>query len=317
MEEDLRHRDPMQPAPNGPLEETTEKNLVSDSAAQTQNDDANSQTKSSDVDSEGQETDEQTSPALRERRKRTDSSTRSQKAWKVKGAEAKTNSHQATQPPTQAQSTPSQQTQEQMTAQSSVVPTEPQFEGRRLNDPWTFWYSKKEKRKKEYGKRSKKQQEEKGGILEIGTCRTVEEFWHIYCYLKRPNTLPKESNYHFFRNRLVPMWETFPRGGCFIIRVPKNERLVETWEELLFAMIGEAFDEPNVVGVVVSIRSKEDAVSIWMRSNQKTLRMKVSEKLKEILKLEKNAVIEYKDNSNAMRDRSTYKNAKKFLIVSS
>ncbi len=43
----------------------------------------------------------------------------------------------------------------------------------------------------------------------------------------------------------------------------------------LFAAIGEAFEEPNVVGVVVSIRSKEDAVSIWTRTNQQQIRYRV------------------------------------------
>jgi len=40
----------------------------------------------------------------------------------------------------------------------------------------------------------------------------------------------------------------------------------------LFAAIGELFEEPQVVGVEVSIRSKEDGLAVWTKTNQKRLR---------------------------------------------
>eukprot|EP01087_Luapelamoeba_hula_P020339 TRINITY_DN692_c1_g1_i1.p1 TRINITY_DN692_c1_g1~~TRINITY_DN692_c1_g1_i1.p1 ORF type:complete len:446 (-),score=138.23 TRINITY_DN692_c1_g1_i1:6-1343(-) len=157
--------------------------------------------------------------------------------------------------------------------------------------------------------------EHRGGLSQICTCTTVEEFWAQYSYLQRPAMLPKESNYYFFRNNAEPMWETFPKGGCFIVRIKKGVSLNLLWEELLFATIGEAFEEPNVIGVVVSIRSKEDALSVWTKVNSNSIRTRVGELLKDILSLDKNTVIAYKSHASAMRDKSTYKNAKKIFVA--
>jgi len=106
------------------------------------------------------------------------------------------------------------------------------------------------------------------------------------------------------------MWETFPKGGCFIKKIKKIEdnMLGRMWEELLFATIGEFFEDPDVVGVVLSIRPKEDALSIWNKDHQNlSLRFKIGEKLKEIWELPMDSQIEYKNHSASMKDRSTYR----------
>jgi len=191
--------------------------------------------------------------------------------------------------------------------------------GHRLQTPWTFWFSRKDKRRsnsmtagssgsnatmKEQGKTEHSQ-----NLVKIGTCRTVEEFWHNYVYTQRPSNLPKESNLYFFRNQLEPMWETFPKGGCFIIKIDKRAgALDKMWEELLFAAIGELFEEPQVVGVEVSIRSKEDGLAVWTKTNQKRLRFSTLEKLKLMLNL---VDVMYKSNATSIKDRSTYKNAQR------
>ena len=35
----------------------------------------------------------------------------------------------------------------------------------------------------------------------------------------------------------------------------------------LFAVIGELFEEPNVVGITMAIRSKNDMLSVWNKDN--------------------------------------------------
>jgi len=110
------------------------------------------------------------------------------------------------------------------------------------------------------------------------------------------------------------MWETFPKGGCFIIKIEKRTgSLDKMWEELLFALIGELFADPNVVGAEVSIRSREDGLAVWTKTNQPQLRLAIGEKLK--LLLSHNDVM-FKNNSASIKDRSTYKNVQKILVAS-
>lgn len=103
----------------------------------------------------------------------------------------------------------------------------------------------------------------------------------------------------------------------------------------IFAAIGEAFDDLDVVGVVLSIRPTGDVLSIWNGSRENpTQRQRIrfplafqqvffslnnigfiySEKLKEIWHLDPNSTIEYKAHSKSMKDGSTYRNGSTVLL---
>jgi translation initiation factor 4E len=99
----------------------------------------------------------------------------------------------------------------------------------------------------------------------LGCFNTIEGFYSFYIYLVRPSSLPKDINLSLFRGTVPATWESYPSGGCYLIRLKKKSsaKLDLSWESLLFAAIGEAFDEADVVGVTVGIRSKEDIVSVW------------------------------------------------------
>mmetsp|Transcript_29047 Transcript_29047/g.40881 ORF Transcript_29047/g.40881 Transcript_29047/m.40881 type:complete len:213 (-) Transcript_29047:1253-1891(-) len=173
-----------------------------------------------------------------------------------------------------------------------------------LQSSWTIWFDKKPKNK---AKLSTNYEE---NLVKVGTFQTVEQFYRYYVHLKKASELPKESNVHIFREGSKPMWESFPKGGCFIKKVRKTEDnlLQRMWEELIIATIGEAFEDPDVVGIVLSIRPKEDAISIWNKDNHNhSLRVKIGEILKEIWNLEAHTSIEYKQHSTSMRDGSTYR----------
>merc|ERR1719313_2068046 len=122
------------------------------------------------------------------------------------------------------------------------------------------------------------------------------------------------------------MWEEFPEGGCWIIRIKRKASLVQAnvgyvnamWESLLFACIGEAFEMPAVVGCVLSTRLKDDVLSVWNFSNAgNDSRFRIGERLKEILDLDMNTLIQYKDHMQSLQDYSTYRNAKNYMFAPS
>jgi len=155
-----------------------------------------------------------------------------------------------------------------------------------LHTPWTFWYCKKP---------PKNQFNFESTLVSLGTCHSIEEFWSLYSRIKRPHELPPNSNLHLFRGTTRPMWENFPTGGNWILHMRKNcALLARMWEELLISSIGEAFEEPDVLGVVLSIRPKEDAFYLWNANHQ--LKYGIGEKIKHILQLPPNCPIEYRTN---------------------
>lgn len=104
----------------------------------------------------------------------------------------------------------------------------------------------------------------------IGAFDSIEEFWKYYVHLKRPSELHKDTNLYFFRNKkdYLPMWEAFPNGGCWILKIKKKANVLgKMWHDLVFAAIGEYFEEESLVGISMALRSKEDMISVWNEDN--------------------------------------------------
>jgi len=85
-----------------------------------------------------------------------------------------------------------------------------------------------------------------------------------------------------------------------------EEVLNKSWENLLFNLIGEQFEEEgqfNILGVCLSIRSKRNILELWLRDGKdEKLRLIVGEKLREILEMNpNNLTFFFKDN-----DKSAY-----------
>ena len=187
-----------------------------------------------------------------------------------------------------------------------------------LETGWAFWYDKKQSKKTDTTEFS-------GNLTKVGSFDSVEGFWKLYCHLKRPSALEVNSNLYLFRDgpTNAPMWEAFPRGGCWILKVKKKRDggvsvLGKMWQDMIIAAIGEAFQEPDMVGVCLCIRRNEDLLSVWNGDNRNDeIRFKVGEKMKKILDLEPSTIIEYKHHSESMHDLSTFRNAKPYVFAAS
>jgi len=185
-----------------------------------------------------------------------------------------------------------------------------------LQTPWAFWYDKKQSRKMDSA-------EFRQRLHKLGSFDTVESFWKMYLYMKRPSALEVNVNLYLFRDgaNIAPMWEAFPRGGCWILKVKKRRDsgasvLGKLWQDLVFAAVGEAFQEPDVVGISVCIRKNEDLISVWNVDNRNDeIRFRIGEKMKQILELEPSTVIEYKHHAQSMVDCSTFRNAKAYVFA--
>jgi translation initiation factor 4E len=176
---------------------------------------------------------------------------------------------------------------------------------------WCFWYDKKEKRKsKQFA----------ANLHKLCEFSTVEGFWRHYVHLVSPATLNNDVNLHMFRAgpNNTPMWESYPNGGCWIVKIKKSATVLSSmWQSLLLAAIGEFFEEPNVVGVTVAVRTRENLLSIWdVDADNECIRLRIGEKLREILSLQSGDLLEYKKHSTSLRDLSAYRNAKAYVVAS-
>ncbi|DAZ96215.1 TPA: hypothetical protein N0F65_012577 [Lagenidium giganteum] len=197
-------------------------------------------------------------------------------------------------------------------AAAAVQEQEAHDEEHPLNTPWALWYDKKLPKKIDVGTYQ-------SNLQKIATFSTVEDFWRHYIHVKRPSQLSRDVNLYLFRDRpnCAPMWEAFPNGGCWILKIKKKANVLgKMWQDLVFAAIGEAFEQSDVVGIAMAIRSKEDMISVWNADNSDdSVRFAIGEKLKQILMLDSNTLIEYKFHANSIRDMSTFRNAKPYVFA--
>lgn len=185
---------------------------------------------------------------------------------------------------------------------------------RPLETAWAFWYEKKTADKKDSDQYIE-------GLKQLGSFNTIEGFYRHFTFLTRPSEFSRDQNLLMFRKGYKPMWEEFPEGGCWIVRIKRKASqnyVNRMWENLILACIGEAFDMPDVVGCVLSTRLKDDVLSVWNLNNRDpSIRFRIGERLKEILNLDANAMIQYKEHMQSLCDNSTYKNARNYMFAPS
>jgi hypothetical protein len=129
--------------------------------------------------------------------------------------------------------------------------------------------------------------------------------------MKSAQEMPREIDLFFFRDGQVPMWEENPNGGVWITKVKKEDDVDSMWEALLLALIGEQFGDSTVIGVSLSLRTKEKLIQIWIKDakDQKVKNM-VSNRMRTILQLNPDqTTLYFKEHQNSMKDKSTMKNA--------
>lgn len=196
----------------------------------------------------------------------------------------------------------------------------------KLQSTWTFWYDKKENQdKKPTAAKKTTSKEWKSKLKQVGSFDSVLSFWRYYSWMKTPSQLTPGMNLYVFREDLEPMWETFPKGGCWIIRFHKansqNGIIDRVWEELLLAIVGEQFRTPELVGVSLSRRQNHKTVShilsIWNKNTEDkpSAKFRIGERLKVLLHLAAESTIEYKLFNKAITDNSTFRNAQPYTYV--
>lgn len=133
-----------------------------------------------------------------------------------------------------------------------------------LQNQWTLWYDAK----RQQPPSATDPADWANTLMEVKSFSTVEEFWGLYTFLKKPSSLEVGSSYNFFKKGVKPAWEDphCANGGKWVISLQGDElaQLDKLWEMLLLALIGERYEEGNnIVGAVLSKR-RDVKLAIWV-----------------------------------------------------
>ncbi|KAK8807722.1 eukaryotic translation initiation factor 4E [Blastocystis sp. subtype 4] len=142
-------------------------------------------------------------------------------------------------------------------------------------------------------------------LEDLGLCRTVEQFWEIYCFLPVIGTGSCDS-YYFFKDGIMPLWEDpeNKNGGRVTLTLTGTELLPYLWETLLLTTIGEQFNVgKEICGVSVTVKPKKNqsVLCVW---NKTATFGRVITQIETVLKTVWNSPprmrFAYKRNSNAV-----------------
>ena len=106
---------------------------------------------------------------------------------------------------------------------------------KKLSNKFVFWYHINE---------ISYDQEYENQIKKLAEFETLEDFWSIFQYLKKPDDCKQAIEFQLFKSPIKPMWEDENNkdGGRIALKLRKEfTNLV--WEELIFAFIGGYFDK--------------------------------------------------------------------------
>ena len=177
-----------------------------------------------------------------------------------------------------------------------------------LNSKWVFWYASRKEQDHHiiYDER----------LLKLAEFSDLQSFFHYYSYMKPVWDIDRNVDISLFKNGYKPCWESCQDGGCWFIRFKKSDDIVQIdtiWENMLFSLISEQFEEANVLGSVLSIRGRETIIELWFNYfKYEQIKSGLLRKMETILGIPKNTVIYFKDNEKALKDNSTLRNAETY-----
>jgi translation initiation factor 4E len=186
-----------------------------------------------------------------------------------------------------ASNTPNQPEISRSLSRTSSTGTAPGSSNGNLNCRWTFWFDNP--------RFAPPGSDWKDNLKNCGTFDNIEDFWRIYNNLKPPSQLSLNSNYHVFREGILPTWEAPENidGGKFVYTIQKKISKTgvcdEKWMFSVLAIIGETLDldGDQVVGAVVSIRKSQDRIALWIKSSEKHICTQIGLRWKKALDIPK------------------------------
>ena len=188
-----------------------------------------------------------------------------------------------------------------------------QTESMPLNSTWIFWYASRKEKDHHipYGDR----------LTKIAEFNTLQDFFKYYLYLKPVDEIDRNVDIGLFKEGYQPLWESCPDSGCWLLRFKRTADLKEInlkWEKVLFSLISEQFEEPHMLGAVLSIRGRETIIEIWFNYfKYDKIKNMIAVKFGKLIlgnqnESESSTTLYFKDNSQSMLDKSTLRNAETY-----
>ena len=122
-------------------------------------------------------------------------------------------------------------------------------------------------------------------IIKIADVKDMSEFWSVFQHLKKPNECSVGTDYHVFKQGIVPMWEDSNNkngGKLSVLLTWKFANVI--WEETVFNFVkGYLPSFEYINGIVISNRPNFLVLSFWIKTGNNIIVEKIRNALSELL----------------------------------
>ena len=174
---------------------------------------------------------------------------------------------------------------------------------KKLSNKFVFWYHIID---------NTSEKEYKAQIKKLAQFETLEDFWSIFQYLKKPDDFKQPIELQLFKEGITPMWEdeNNKNGGRIALKLRKEySNLV--WEELIFAFIGGYFSKEikdDINGLVINCKKDFNTLQIWTKSFTDEVTSGIEKNIRDILCIPKEVVLDIKPFNMPNKDYNNYNN---------
>lgn len=107
-------------------------------------------------------------------------------------------------------------------------------------------------------------------VKEVCDFKTIDEFWEVFQYLKKPDSSKVGLEISIFKKNIKPMWEDEGNkvGGKLTLKL-KREASSPVWDELVYRFVGNDFpsvSNEDLNGIIYSSKKDMIVIQIWFKN---------------------------------------------------
>ncbi|KAI1730912.1 eukaryotic initiation factor 4E domain-containing protein [Ditylenchus destructor] len=159
----------------------------------------------------------------------------------------------------------------------------------KLDQKWFLWYLSEEKRGLTWNDR----------LRPVHPVTTIEQFWALYAYVKRPSHLPTTTGYAFFCDGLSPKHNNTEENaseGQLIMSIRNTAKMTKKdvhlqlndyWKRLIIALAGVQFNDyqDHICGAMVILDHYSNDLSLWVRNASDDIMQELENRFRAIVSL--------------------------------
>lgn len=140
----------------------------------------------------------------------------------------------------------------------------------KLYSSFSFWFKVIDDNHQSNKNQTMKEEDYTDMVKKIADFKTLEEFWDVYQYLKKPESSKHGLEISVFKSHIKPMWEDdYNKSGGKVSLKIKKEYSNLIWDEMVYRLIGNNFPDINndeINGLVFSIKRDSNFIQVWFRN---------------------------------------------------